>query len=68
MAFDAKRDSHLRVIDAGHLFRSSTTRVALRRGAMMRGYAYEFIELFAPQLTRKTIDKAMSGGRDNYEL
>lgn len=68
MAFDARRDSHLRVIDAGHLFRSSTTRVALRRGAMMRGYAYEFIELFAPQLTRKTIDKAMSGGRDNYEL
>jgi DNA-binding transcriptional LysR family regulator len=68
MAFDAKRDSHLRVIDAGHLFRSSTTRVALRRGAMMRGYAYEFIELFAPQLTRKTIDRAMSGGRDNYEL
>jgi LysR family cys regulon transcriptional activator len=68
MAFDAKRDSHLRVIEAGHLFRSSTTRVALRRGAMMRGYAYEFIELFAPQLTRKTIDRAMSGGRDNYEL
>ncbi len=68
MAFDAKRDSHLRAIDAGHLFRSSTTRVALRRGAMMRGYAYEFIELFAPQLTRKTIDKAMAGGQENYEL
>jgi LysR family cys regulon transcriptional activator len=68
MAFDAKRDSHLRAIDAGHLFRSSTTRVALRRGAMLRGYAYEFIELFAPQLTRKTIDKAMSGGQENYEL
>jgi LysR family cys regulon transcriptional activator len=68
MAFDAKRDSHLRVIDAGHLFRSSTTRVALRRGAMLRGYAYEFIELFAPQLTRKTIDRAMSGGQETYEL
>jgi hypothetical protein len=35
---------------------------------MLRGYAYEFIELFAPQLTRKTIDKAMSGGQENYEL
>lgn len=68
MAFDAKRDSHLRAIDAGHLFRSSTTRVALRRGTMMRGYAYEFIELFAPQLTRKTIDRAMSGGQESYEL
>ncbi|MCX7154434.1 MAG: LysR substrate-binding domain-containing protein [Proteobacteria bacterium] len=68
MAFDAKRDSHLRAIDAGHLFRSSTTRVALRRGVMMRGYAYEFIELFAPQLNRKTIDKAMAGGQENYEL
>jgi LysR family cys regulon transcriptional activator len=68
MAFDARRDSHLRAIDAGHLFRSSTTRVALRRGAMMRGYTYEFIELFAPQLTRKTIDRALSGGQESYEL
>lgn len=68
MAFDAKRDSHLRAIDAGHLFRASTTRVALRRGAMMRGYAYEFIELFAPHLNKKTIDKAMAGGQENYEL
>jgi DNA-binding transcriptional LysR family regulator len=68
MAYDEKRDRHLRAIDAGHLFRSSTTRVAVRRGAFLRGYVYDFIELFAPQLTRKVIEKALAGGKDNYEL
>lgn len=68
MAYDEKRDKHLRAIDAGHLFRSSTTRVAVRRGAFLRGYVFDFIELFAPQLTRKVIDKALAGGQDVYEL
>ena len=62
MAFNAKRDSHLRAIDAGHLFRSSTTRVAVRKGAYLRGYAYSVIELFAPHLKKKTLDTALAGG------
>jgi DNA-binding transcriptional LysR family regulator len=68
MAYDEKRDKLLRAIDAGHLFRSSTTRVAVRRGAFLRGDVFDFIELFAPQLTRKVIDKALAGGQDVYEL
>lgn len=68
MAFEAKRDRHLRAIDAGHLFRSSTTRVAIRRGTFLRGYTYAFIELFAAQLTKGVIDRAMVGGADQYDM
>ncbi len=68
MAFDAKRDRHLRSLDASRLFKSNTTRVAIRRGAYLRGYAYAFLELFSPQLSRKLIDTALAGKADMYEL
>jgi len=68
MAFDEKRDRGLRALDAGHLFGTMTTRVAVRRGAAMRGYAYTFIELFSPRLTRKLVETALAGKADAYEL
>ena len=43
MAYDDKRDSNLHAIDAGHLFRSNTTRLAIKRAAYLRGYTYAFI-------------------------
>ena len=60
MAFDPERDRNLRLLDASHLFPRNTTRVAVRRGVLLRGYAYDFIELFAPRLTRKAIEHAMA--------
>jgi LysR family cys regulon transcriptional activator len=68
MAFDAARDRGLRAIEAGHLFGANTTRIAVRRGAYLRGYVYDFIERFAPQLTRKAVDQAMAGAGETYEL
>jgi len=68
MAFDGKRDRHLRALEAGHLFGTMTTRVAVRRGAALRGYAYTFIELFSPRLTRKLIETALAGKAETYEL
>jgi LysR family transcriptional regulator, cys regulon transcriptional activator len=59
MAFDTERDRNLRAIDASHLFETSTTRLGIRRGAFLRGYAYEFIELFAPHLVRKSVQRAI---------
>lgn len=69
MAFDPVRDRTLRAIDASHLFESSTTRLGIRRGAYLRGFAYEFIELFAPHLARKPVERAVMGetGSD-YQL
>jgi LysR family cys regulon transcriptional activator len=31
----------------------------------LRGYAYAFIELFAPHLTRKMVDTTLAGGRSS---
>lgn len=59
MAFIPERDKHLRMMDAGHLFKPSTTRIALRKNEYLRGYTYDFIELFAPHLTRDIVGKAM---------
>ena len=50
MAYDPKRDTELVALDSQHLFEESTTRVGLRKGAILRAYAYRLIEMFAPQL------------------
>jgi LysR family cys regulon transcriptional activator len=69
MSFDAKRDRALHALDASHLFESSTTRLGVRRGAFLRGYAYEFIELFAPRLPRTLVEKTvMEKAGPAYEL
>jgi DNA-binding transcriptional LysR family regulator len=68
MAFDPLHDRALHAIDASHLFESNTTRVAVRRGAYLRGYVYDFIELFSPQLTRAAIRTAVAGTGEMYEL
>lgn len=60
MAYDPVRDVNLRAIDAGHLFKPSTTNIGIRRGSYLRGYTYDFIELFAPHLTRQIIDQAIN--------
>lgn len=60
MAFNPERDTNLRMLDASHLFEPCTTRLGVRRGSHLRGYMYEFIEMFAPRLTREVVDKTMS--------
>ena len=60
IAVDAERDRHLRLLDAGHLFEVNLTRLGLRRGAWLRGYAYRFIESFVPTLTRAVVDRALA--------
>lgn len=59
MAFDPKRDKHLRSIDASHLFEPSTTRIGIGRNSYLRGYVYDFIEIFAPHLTHEVVTAAM---------
>ena len=59
MAYIPERDKHLRMMDAGQLFKPSITRVAIRQNEYLRGYTYDFIELFAPHLTRAVVAKAM---------
>jgi LysR family transcriptional regulator, cys regulon transcriptional activator len=68
MAFDPARDTALRLIDASHLFEPSMTRIAVRRNAYLRRYVYDFIEFFAPHLSRTVVEKTMRGPGTDYEL
>ena len=69
MAFSARRDAGLKALDAAHLFESSTTRLGIKRGAYLRRYAYEFIELFAPHLPRTIVEPMVMGAEgSSYEL
>ena len=64
IAFDAQRDRELRAIDARHLFAVNMTRLAIKRGSYLRGYVTDFIEGFAPTLTRGVVQQALEAERD----
>jgi len=55
LAIDPAADKDLAVLDAAHLFEGHTTWIGFRRGALLRAYMYEFIELLAPHLPRKLV-------------
>jgi LysR family cys regulon transcriptional activator len=55
MAFDKARDTGLRLLEADHLFEISTSRIAVRRGTYLRGYAYKFIEYCSPALSEPVV-------------
>ncbi|RUO78883.1 HTH-type transcriptional regulator CysB [Idiomarina tyrosinivorans] len=58
MAYEQEKDTDLVALPASHLFEPSTTKIGFRRGTFLRTYMYDFIEGFAPHLTRERIDKA----------
>jgi LysR family transcriptional regulator, cys regulon transcriptional activator len=55
MAFVSERDKGLRLLDCSGLFDRQTSRIAVRRGRYLRGYAYRFIELCAPDVTESVV-------------
>jgi hypothetical protein len=55
MAYDAKRDENLVLIEIPELFRLNTTRLALRRGVYLRSYVYAFIHKLVPELSEEKI-------------
>ena len=59
MAFDPVRDVGLKSIDAAHLFPPNTTRIAVRRGHYLRGYAYRFLEECSSALTPAVVKGAL---------
>jgi LysR family cys regulon transcriptional activator len=52
----------------GALLGSNVTRIAFKRGAYLRNYVYVFAELLSERLSRKLIEKAMSGDASDYGL
>jgi LysR family cys regulon transcriptional activator len=62
MAYDSRADADLVALPADHLFEASTTKVGCRRGTVLRGYMYDFIQIFAPHLDRAIVDQALRCG------
>ncbi|MBK8971510.1 MAG: HTH-type transcriptional regulator CysB [Hahellaceae bacterium] len=60
MAVDPVQDQDLVMLDAGRLFKSSTTKIGFRKGTFIRGYMYDFMQRFAPHLTRALVDRAVA--------
>ncbi|MBL4819569.1 MAG: HTH-type transcriptional regulator CysB [Gammaproteobacteria bacterium] len=70
MAFDPARDDDLVALDGSHLFEPSVTRIGFRRDAYLRGFMYDFIEMFAPHLSRELVEEAFNcrPGQEMEEL
>jgi len=60
MAHDPAEDPDLTALDASHLFAPSTTMIGCRKGTFLRGFMYDFMELFAPHLGKDLVDAAFN--------
>lgn len=69
MAFEPARDQgDLVALDAGHLFEPSVTHIGFRRGTFLRGFMFDFIENFAPHLTRPMVEAVLNRGDARAEV
>jgi len=60
MAYDPLQDRDLVALDASALFVPSITRIGFRRGTFLRRYMYDFMQFFAPHLSRDLVDRAVA--------
>lgn len=67
MAVDPLADPDLVRVDAHDIFSHSTTKIGFRRSTFLRSYMYDFIQRFAPHLTRDVVDTAVAL-RSNEEI
>jgi len=58
MAIDPKDDADLVQIDTSHLFPTHTTWLGFRRGGLLRKYQLDFVQLLAPHLTKRLVERA----------
>lgn len=65
VAFNPARDSGLQLLNTDHLFEEKQTRIGIRRGNLLRNYAFQFIQLCTPELTEEVVagQLALPGGR-----
>ncbi|WP_409308819.1 HTH-type transcriptional regulator CysB [Pectobacterium sp. B1J-3] len=60
MAVDPQIETDLVTINANSIFSYSTTKIGFRRSTFLRSYMYDFIQRFAPHLTRDVVDTAVA--------
>ena len=55
LAITGEEDADLKVRDASHLFPVHTTWVGFRRGVLLRGFMYDFLQMLAPHLDERRV-------------
>jgi LysR family cys regulon transcriptional activator len=50
MAYDKNKDSALESRDVSYLFPTSTTFIGIRKKTFVRGFTYDFIKMFTPDI------------------
>lgn len=68
MAYEPRLDADLKLLDADHLFDTSTTHIGMRQHRELRPFMYDFIEQFASHLTSPLIDAALAAGSTRERL
>ena len=53
-------DDDLVALDASHLFDASVTHIGMRRHRELRPFMHDFVERFAPHLTRERVEAALA--------
>lgn len=59
VAYDAEADGDLVCLPAGHMFYPAFTHIVVRQDTYLRGYAFEFMQLYLPQLSREQIEQRL---------
>jgi len=67
-AFRKGKEDGLVALDCEHLFPAQTTRLAIRRGAYLRGYTVEFIRLLAPHVRREDLERLATGAPESFSI
>lgn len=55
VAFSPERDTTLQLLDGSHLFLENQTKLAVRKGHLLRRFAYRFIEMCSGSLTESIV-------------
>jgi len=64
MAYQEERDINLTLLDSAHLFENNVTRIAIRKGHYLRGFAYKFIQLCSEELSEAKVKSALLPAAD----
>lgn len=61
VAFSPERDTSLKLLDGSHLFLENETKLAVRKGHLLRRYGYRFIEMCSPELKESVVLNRVRG-------
>jgi len=67
-AYRKGKEEGLIALDCDHLFPAQTTRLAYKRGAYLRGYAVEFIRLFAPHVRAADLKQLDAAAGEDFSI